>query len=76
MQQGCPMAPIILILETIGVDLKKLEFVKGSELQLNKNYFNDLLKLSTMTSINDAKHAAAEVVKLGEILRCLELFIL
>jgi tyrosyl-tRNA synthetase len=57
---------IILILKTIGVDLSKLEFVKGSELQLNKKYFNDLLKLSTFTSINDAKHAAAEVVKLGD----------
>jgi len=57
---------ILLILETIGVDTKKLEFVKGSDLQLNKEYFHDLLKLSTMTTINDAKHAAAEVVKLGD----------
>ncbi len=57
---------IILILETINVDISKLEFIKGSELQLDKKYFNDLLKLSTYTSINDAKHAAAEVVKLGE----------
>jgi len=41
---------IILILKTIGVDLKKLEFVKGSDLQLDKNYFHDLLKLSTLTT--------------------------
>lgn len=57
---------INLLLETIGVDTEKLEFIKGSELQLNKDYFLDLLKLSTYTSINDAKHAAAEVVKLGD----------
>ncbi len=57
---------ITLILKTIGVDLKKLEFIKGSDLQLKKEYFYDLLKISTFTSINEAKHAAAEVVKLGD----------
>jgi tyrosyl-tRNA synthetase len=57
---------ITLILKTIGVDTSKLEFVKGSDLQLKKEYFHDLLKLSTLTTINDAKHAAAEVVKLGD----------
>lgn len=57
---------IYLILETIGVNTSKLEFVKGSELQLKEKYFHDLLRLSTMTTINDAKHAAAEVVKLGD----------
>jgi len=57
---------ITLILETIGVDLKKLEFVKGSDFQLKPKYFNDMLKLSTMTTINEAKHAAAEVVKFGD----------
>jgi len=54
------------ILTVLGVDLKKLEFVKGSSIQLDKKYFNDLLKLSTMTTLNEAKHSAAEVVKLGE----------
>jgi tyrosyl-tRNA synthetase len=54
---------IILILKTINVDIKKLEFVKGSELQLNKNYFNDLLKLSTLTSVHDSTKAASEAVK-------------
>ena len=57
---------IVLILKTIGVDIKKLEFVKGSEIQLNKEYFYDLLKLSTFTTINEAKHSAAEVVKFGD----------
>lgn len=57
---------IVIILETIGVDLKKLEFVKGSDIQLKEKYFHDLLKLSTITTINEAKHSAAEVVKFGD----------
>lgn len=57
---------ILLLLQIIGVETKKLEFVKGSELQLKKEYLHDLLKLSTVTSIKDSKHAAAEVVKLGD----------
>lgn len=51
------------ILKTIGVDLANLEFVKGSELQLNKNYFHDLLKLSTFTSLRNSTKAASEAVK-------------
>ena len=51
------------IIKTIGVDLKKLEFVEGSKLQLNKQYFHDVLKLSTYTSIHDARKAASEMVK-------------
>lgn len=59
-------AAIPVILKTIGVDIKKLEFVKGSELQLNKEYFHDLLKLSTFTSVHESTKAASEVVKLGD----------
>jgi tyrosyl-tRNA synthetase len=54
---------IVLILKTIGVDIKKLEFVKGSDLELDKKYFNDLLKLSTLTSLHDSTKAASEAVK-------------
>ena len=54
---------ILGILKTIGVDIKKLEFVKGSELQLDKKYFHDLLKLSTFTSIRNSTKAASEAVK-------------
>ena len=54
------------ILKTIGVSLGNLEFVKGSKLQLDKNYFNDLLKLSTFSSLHDSKKAASEVVKVEE----------
>jgi tyrosyl-tRNA synthetase len=59
-------AAIITILKTIGVPIKKLEFVKGSEIQLNKQYFLDTLKLSTFSNLNECKKAASEVVKLGE----------
>ncbi len=57
---------ILTILKTIEVDISKLEFVKGSELQLKENYFHDLLKLSTFSTINASKKAASEVVKLGD----------
>ena len=57
---------IITILKTIGVSIDKLEFVKGSDLQIDKNYFHDVLKLSTFSSIKDCKKAASEVVKLGD----------
>lgn len=53
----------ITILETLGVNIDNLEFVQGKDLQLNKKYFYDLLKLSTFTTEHSAKKAASEVVK-------------
>ena len=57
---------IPLMFESIGADIKNFEIVKGSDFQLNKDYFIDLLKLSSYTSINDAKRAGSEVVKFGD----------
>lgn len=54
------------MLESINVDTKRLEFVKGSSMQLKPKYFEDLLKLSTFASVHDATKAASEVVKLGD----------
>lgn len=54
---------ILLVLKTLNVDVKNLEFVKGSKLQLDKNYFEDLLKLSTITSLHDSTKAASEGIK-------------
>lgn len=54
---------IITILKAIEVDIKKLEFVKGSDIQLNGKYFHDLLKLSTFTTLHDSTKAASEAVK-------------
>ncbi|MDP3881528.1 MAG: tyrosine--tRNA ligase [Nanoarchaeota archaeon] len=57
---------IPLMLQSVGVDTKKLEFVKGSKMQMKPEYFRDLLKLSTLTTVHDATRAASEVVKLGD----------
>jgi len=57
---------IPLMFKSIGVDIKNFEIVKGSGFQLDKKYFFDLLKLSTFTSVNDAKRAGSEVVKFGD----------
>ncbi len=57
---------IPLMFESIGVDIKNFEIVKGSEFQLKKDYMLDVLKMSTFTSINDARRAASEVVKFGD----------
>src|SRR3989344_6040508 len=57
---------IVTILKTIGVNTKKLKFVKGSDIQFNKKYFNHLLRLSMLSNINDCKKAASEVVKMSD----------
>lgn len=57
---------IPLMFECFGVDLKKLELVKGSGFELDKNYFLDVLKMSTFASVHDCTKAASEVVKLGD----------
>ncbi len=57
---------IIVILKTIGVDTKKLEFIKGSDIQLNDKYFHHVLRLSTISSINECKKASSEVIKAKE----------
>lgn len=59
-------AIIPLMFEALGVNRKSLEFVKGSDFEMNKDYFFDILKLSTFVSVHDANKAASEVVKLGD----------
>lgn len=51
---------------TIGADLDKLTFVKGSSFQLKKEYQLDLMKLATYVTVHDATKAASEVVKMGD----------
>jgi len=51
------------MLESIGVPLDKLSFVKGTDYQLSKEYTLDAYKLSTIVTEKDAKKAGAEVVK-------------
>ncbi len=43
---------------------KKPKIIFGSDFQFNKKYYSDLLKLSTMTTINRAKRAASTVVRM------------
>jgi len=57
---------IIQIFKALGTDLKKIEFVKGSEFELAPEYSFDILKMASMNSIHDCKKAAAEVVKMGD----------
>jgi tyrosyl-tRNA synthetase len=55
-----------LMFKSIGVNVKDLEIVKGSEFQLKPEYSYDILRVSTIVSVNDCKRAASEVVKFGE----------
>ncbi len=57
---------ITQIFKALGTDLKNIEFVKGSEFQLEPEYSFDVLKMASMNSINDCKRAASEVVKFGD----------
>uniref|UniRef100_A0AAR2L736 Tyrosine--tRNA ligase n=1 Tax=Pygocentrus nattereri TaxID=42514 RepID=A0AAR2L736_PYGNA len=51
------------MLESIGVPLEKLRFVKGTDYQLSREYTLDVYRLSSMVTEHDAKKAGAEVVK-------------
>ena len=54
------------ILLALGTDLKKVEFVKGSEFQLKPEYMYDVLQLASKNSVRDCQKASAEVVKKSE----------
>ena len=51
------------MLESIGVPLDKLTFVKGTDYQLSREYTLDVYKLTSLVTEHDAKKAGAEVVK-------------
>ncbi|KAM3830080.1 tyrosine--tRNA ligase, cytoplasmic isoform 4-T4 [Vipera latastei] len=51
------------MLESIGVPLEKLRFVRGTDFQLSKEYTLDVYRLSSVVTQHDAKKAGAEVVK-------------
>jgi hypothetical protein len=50
-------------LKSIGVPIEKLNFVRGTDYQLSREYSLDVYRLSSMCSEHDAKKAGAEVVK-------------
>ena len=49
--------------KSVGANLKDIEFVKGSEFQLNKKFMYDILRVATFASAHDCKKASSEVVK-------------
>ncbi|XP_053255050.1 tyrosine--tRNA ligase, cytoplasmic [Podarcis raffonei] len=51
------------MLESIGVPLEKLKFIRGTDYQLSKEYTLDVYRLSSVVTQHDAKKAGAEVVK-------------
>lgn len=54
------------MIEAMGVDTKKLEFVRGSSFQLKPEFFKDVLRMSMNNNVNECERAASEVVKLGD----------
>ena len=51
------------MLRSIRVPLDKLQFKRGSEYQLEREYTLDVYRMSSMVTEHDAKKAGAEVVK-------------
>jgi tyrosyl-tRNA synthetase len=57
---------IPLLIKSIAGDVKELEIVKGSELELKPEYMYDVLKMSSLVSVHDATKAASDVVKMTD----------
>jgi len=54
------------MVEAFGIETQNLEFVKGSEVQLRREYQLDVIKLAATTTLSRCRRAASEVVKLGD----------
>jgi len=54
------------MIESLGLNSKNVEFVKGSDFQLNNEYVLDILRMAGDVTLNRAKRAAAEVVRFSE----------
>ncbi|RDD45954.1 Tyrosine--tRNA ligase, cytoplasmic [Trichoplax sp. H2] len=51
------------MLQSIGVSIEKLTFVRGTDYQLSREYTLDVYRLASVVTEHDAKKAGAEVVK-------------
>lgn len=51
------------LLIRLNVDTSKIEFIKGSSFQLNKDYTMDIYRANSIISYAEARHAGAEVVR-------------
>ena len=54
------------MIKAMGANIDKLEFIKGSDFQLSKEYVLDMFKMTSNASVHDCHKAASEVVKLGD----------
>lgn len=57
---------LVQLYKALGADILKIEFIKGSDFELGKEYTFDMYRLAALSTIERAKHAAAEVVKMDE----------
>ncbi|VVB82240.1 Tyrosine--tRNA ligase [uncultured archaeon] len=57
---------IPLLIKSIGVDIKELEIIQGSEMQLKPEYMYDVLQMSSQVSVHDATKASSDVVKISD----------
>ena len=53
-------------MEALGADPKHIEFVRGSKLELNGDYFRNVLEMAGETTFSRVKRAASEVVRFGD----------
>lgn len=57
---------VLGLMEGLGVNTSKLQFIKGSDFELTERYGLDLLKFASLITFNRAKRAGAEVVRQKE----------
>ena len=55
-----------VVLRAMNIDTSNLQFVKGSDFQLNSEFSLDVLRMSALTTLNRTKRAASEVVRFGK----------
>ncbi|MBI2207915.1 tyrosine--tRNA ligase [Candidatus Woesearchaeota archaeon] len=57
---------ISAMVSSLGIDAKNLEFKKGSDFELGKEYTLDMYRLAALNTFDRCKRAAAGVVRFGE----------
>ena len=54
------------MISALNIDTKNLEFKRGSDFELDKNYSLDMYRLAALNTFDRCKRAAAGVVRFGE----------
>lgn len=57
---------LVEMLLLLKADISKLKFINGTDFQLSREYTIDMYRANTFVTVNNAKHAGAEVVKQTE----------